>query len=136
MISKPRFKHSYEVKSVGPKHTFLLNEHRSFVLEGEVYPLLVPLLDGQHTIDDILSAIDGQIPFQKVIYALHVLEQKGHLVEGDDPLPAEMSAFWNYLDVEGAEADRRLREAQVVVRAVGDVTTEPLVAALRTLGIE
>jgi bacteriocin biosynthesis cyclodehydratase domain-containing protein len=135
MMTKPQFKRSFVVQVVPPRHVFLLNEHRYFVLEGEIYPLLVPLLDGQHTIEDILTEIGGQVSFQKVIYALQVLERKEYIVEAND-LPPEVAAFWDYLNVDGAAADRTLREARVAVRAVGEVDTEPLVAALHSMGIQ
>ncbi|MBN1201269.1 MAG: TOMM precursor leader peptide-binding protein [Anaerolineae bacterium] len=136
MISKPRFRPSLVVEVVEPKHVFLLSERRYSVLEGEVYPLLVPLLDGQHTLEDILAELGSRVPFQKVIYALHVLEHKGHLVEAGDTLPPAIATFWDYLDVEQAAAARQLEDARVAVRAVGDVDAGPLVAALQAVGIQ
>ncbi len=137
MITKPRFKQSFEVQVVDPTHVFLLNEHDYVVLEGEVYPLLIPLLDGQHTTDEIATAIGSQVSLQKVIYALMVLERKGLVVDGNGAtLPPGPAAFWEYLDVASATADQCLRHARVAVRAVGKVSADPLTAALAQIGIQ
>ncbi len=136
MIKRPRFRPSFEIAVVKPKHVFLLNEHRFLVVEGEVYPHLVPLLDGQHTVEEILTEIGGQIPFQNVLYALNLLEEKGYIVGSDDSISLGISAFWDYLDMDISTAVRRMEERCVSVRSVGDVSTELLINSLQNIGIQ
>lgn len=137
MITKPRFKQSFDVHIVGPMHVFLLNEHEYFVLEGEIYPLLVPLIDGQRTTSEIAVAIGSNASFQKVVYALLLLERKGFIVEGEHAsLPPGTTAFWDYLDGAGAQAAERLHTARVAIRSVGDVSADRLATALAQMGVQ
>ena len=87
MITRPRFRYSWAVETAGEKYVFLLNEHRYVALEGRTYQRIAPLLDGQHTVDEIVAQLDGQVPLSEILYALQSLEKKGHIVEADDSLP-------------------------------------------------
>ncbi len=135
MIKKPRIRPSYGVYVVAPEHVFLVSERQYFFLEGEVNVLLVPLLDGQHTVDEILTEVGNKVPFQKVVYALHILEQEGHIIEADDSLPSEMACFWDCMDVDIREAVRNMQEAQVSVQTLGDTNSTALIEALKAIGI-
>lgn len=135
MIKRPIFRPSFEVKVVRPKQVFLLNEHRFFVLEGEVYPLLVPLLDGEHSMEDILIEIGNQAPFQKVLYALDLLEKKGYIVESDDTFPLSVSAFWDYMNLDLQAVADRLRDASLCIKAVGEVEPGSMIEALKEVRI-
>lgn len=115
---------------------FLLSERRYVLLKGEVYPLLVPLLDGQHTIDQIMVEIGSQVTFQRVLYALHTLSAKGHIIEGDRVLSSGEETFWDYLNLPELTVVQRMHTARVEVRSVGDVDASPLMAGLADLGIQ
>ncbi len=136
MISRPKFRPSLVPAVAGPELVFLLSERRYVILKGEVYALLVPLLDGRHTLDEIMMEIGSQVTFQRVLYALHMLTDKGHIVEGDEILPPGEAAFWDYLHLAEPTADQQLRAARVAVRSVGEVDVDPLIAGLAELGIQ
>jgi len=114
----------------------LLSERRYVILKGEVYPLLVPLLDGQHTIDEIMAAIDSKVTLQRVLYALHMMAEKGHIVEGDELLSPGEAAFWDYQRLGESTASQRLHTARITVQAVGEVNASLLIAGLAELGMQ
>jgi ribosomal protein S12 methylthiotransferase accessory factor len=55
MISRPRIKSKYHVETIPGDGIFLLSENERHVLEGESLMQLVPLLDGNHTWDELLG---------------------------------------------------------------------------------
>jgi bacteriocin biosynthesis cyclodehydratase domain-containing protein len=135
MITRPRLKASFSAHAVGDNLVFLLNEHKYFALEGNVYPLLLPLLDGNHSIEQIIAALGTQVPFPKLYYALHLLEQRGYIVEANGESPAPLTAFWDYLGVDPHEATARLQQARVRILALPPCDPAPLAQALQALGI-
>src|SRR5262245_54314253 len=97
MFDNPRFRASLDVHVFEPRFLFLLDEHQQMILEGEPFVLLAPYLDGQHTIADILRALDGRLSFAHVAGTLAQLEKRGVLVEGAGSPPTEASAYYEYL---------------------------------------
>ena len=59
MIKKPKFKSCFHVEIL-KSNVFLLSEKDYFVLSGHLYELLAPLIDGQHTVDDLIELLQGQ----------------------------------------------------------------------------
>ncbi len=135
MLVKPKFKAHFHVEVSQPKTVFLLSENGHFVLNGRLYALLAPLLDGRQSVDEIVEQLQGQASATEVDYALMLLERKGYITEADDALPFEEVAFWNLLDVDSRVAVRRLRETRVSVTAFGTVPTEPFISTLESLNI-
>lgn len=81
MLAKPRLRSSLAVAPVGPELVFLLDEHRSVVLEGGIYPRLLPLLDGTRSLTEIVNTV-GASAFHEITFALARLEGHGCLAEG------------------------------------------------------
>src|SRR4051812_22656526 len=127
MLIKPRFKHSLVVE-ICPDALFVLDEQRQWVFEGEVYQRLAPLLDGQHTVTDLIGALAEHVSFPDLYAALMNLTHQGCLVEGGEPA-SEHAAFWEHFDAAGAA--HRLGDTTVSVRAVGEVDASPVAEALR-----
>jgi hypothetical protein len=90
MLVKPQFKAHYHAEVIPPETVYLLSEKDHAALSGRLYVLLAPLLDGRHTVADLVKRLDGQATAAEVYYALMQLEGKGHLVEATDGvLPPE-----------------------------------------------
>lgn len=134
MIVKPKFKDHFHVESE-PGVVFLLSEKGHFALSGRLYSLLAPLLDGRHSVDEIVAQLQGQATLADVDYALTLLERKGYITEAEDVLPSEAAAFWNLLDVDTAVAALRLQETRVSVTAFGSVPKEQFISTLESLNI-
>jgi len=136
MLNKPKIKRCFHVETVEPEGVFLLSENHSYLLNGRLYQQLVPLINGQHTVDDIAALMQGQASAPEVYYALMLMEQKGYLIEDDDELPTTIAAFCEMLNVETTEAKSRLQTTQVAVSAVGAITLEPFIAKLKSFNIQ
>ena len=136
MINKPKFKAYFRVETLEPDSVFLLSEKNRFFLIGRLYYLLAALLDGYHTIGNIIDKLQGQASAPEICYALMSLESKGYIVETDDILPPEKTAFWNFFDVESNVAASRLQATRVAVTSFGTVTPEPFISILESLNIQ
>ena len=134
-MKKPQIKPHFRVEIIEPQHVYLLAENATHALTGELYCQVIPLLDGNHTIDDIINKLEGVVPPEHIYYVIERLEARGYLIETVPELTKEAAAFWSLLNVEPQVAYQCLQKAQVYVTTVGDVPREPLVDALAAVGI-
>ncbi|WP_414716764.1 hypothetical protein [Syntrophomonas wolfei] len=58
-----------------------MSELDCYVLQGRIYCLLAPLLDGKHGIDQIIDHLAGQASIAEIYYALALLEKKAYITE-------------------------------------------------------
>lgn len=136
MLNQPKFKSCFQVETVESVGVFLLAESDYAILTGRLYELLAPLIDGRHTVDDIIELLQGKASAAEVYYTLMLMEQKGYIVENDDSLPSEVEAFCNILNVDTKLAKSRLQSTKVSVTSFGAVPTQPFIELLRSLNIQ
>jgi oxazoline/thiazoline synthase len=132
---RPVFKPAFHVEVVNPDGVFLLSERSHFLLEGALYCRLAPLLDGDHTVDDIVDALADETPPAEVYYALGRLEKRGYVEHVDAAVSPERAAYWQALGLDVPVAERRLRETTVALVQFGAVPLEDFSAALTALNI-
>ena len=135
MLTKPRFSPHFHVEVVEPKTVYLLSEQRHFALTGLLYVLLAPLLNGQYTVEEIVQQLQDRVPVSTIYHGLSRLESKGYLIEADDTIPEAIAAFWSSQGLDPNQVRDRLSESQVEMQTVGQVQSELLVSALRSLNI-
>ena len=123
MLNKPKVKscfHSLSWQtSLDSKDLLLLSERDSVLLSGDLYQLLMPLLDGCHTADEIVDLLQEKASAAEVYYALMLMEQKGYIVESDDTLPSNLTIFCEHLNVASSLADHRLQTTKVGIKTLG-----------------
>lgn len=135
MIQKPAFKPHFHVATVEQEGTFLLSEQGHFVLTGHLNDMVVPLIDGKRTADEIADQLRDKAKMEEVYYALVMLEKNGHLVEADSEMPSDLAAFWTALGIDTRIAKERLATTSV---RVSDLTRNPsssMARALEQLGV-
>lgn len=135
MINKPKIKSYFHVEII-KSEVFLLSEKDSFLLSGNLYVLLLPLLNGQHTVDQLITFLQKQASAAEVYYALMLMEEKGYIVENNEQLLPNVEAFWNILDVDPLEATKRLKSTKVSVASFGKVSTKEFVSTLESLDVQ
>jgi len=134
MFNKPKFKRCYHIEICEPEGVFLLSENRYFVFHGSLYQRLAALIDGQHTVNDIVQLMQQHASIAEIYYALMLLEKQGYLIENDEQLPTAVAAFYDTLNADTAA--HRLQTTKVAVHAVGAITTAPFISALESLPIQ
>ena len=107
-------------------------------LRGRLPVRLAPLLDGTRSADEIVDALGGEFPAERVYYTLLTLEQNGFVESAPAGLPPEEAAFWYGLAPDGSGAAERLRDTRVAVLSVGDTADDAraLTSALGDLAVE
>jgi ribosomal protein S12 methylthiotransferase accessory factor len=135
MIGRPAFKPFYNVQIVRGEGSFLLSENGHILLTGHLNDLVVPLIDGRRTADEIVDAVGNRVSMEEAYYALAMLEKQGHLIEADDAMPPELAAYWTALGFDMRAVHERLGKARVSVQCWTPDMEEPLREALAHVGI-
>ncbi|MGI8550335.1 MAG: TOMM precursor leader peptide-binding protein, partial [Dehalococcoidia bacterium] len=134
-ITRPSFKNFYHVEPLAGVGLFLLTEVGFTMLSGPLYSQLGPLVNGQHTAEEIVDLLDGQVSATEVYYGLGQLEQRGLVVEAEVEIAPAVAAYWQMLDLDAARATQRLAQSSVSITALDEHAVPALSAALQSLGI-
>lgn len=133
-----QIKPHFHVEAIEPKQVYLLGEQSNHALTGQLYCQIVPLLNGQHTREQIVEKFDGEVPAEYIDYVIDRLAEKGYLTEAAPELSSEVAAFWSELGIAPPVAAQGLQQP-VTLTKVGDniseVTVAALASALRDMGI-
>lgn len=136
MTSRLQFKPHFHIEVAEPETVYLVSEQGNFALSGRLYCQLAPLLDGRHTISEIINQLQGQVSTAAIFHALMLLKNKGYITEAVDTLPSEVAAFWNLLNVDTKVAISRLQATRVSVTNLSAVPIEQFISALESLNIQ
>ena len=136
MLQKPRFKTQFRVETIEGDGTFLLSENSSILLSERIYQSICPLLDGNHTVDEIVERLQEELPAAYIYYALMELEHKGYLVESETIFPENIRVFVEHLNVNIKDAYERLQETKVTVKALGSLSASSFIDILKSLHIQ
>ncbi|MBD2354970.1 TOMM precursor leader peptide-binding protein [Tolypothrix sp. FACHB-123] len=134
MLIQPKFLEHFHVELSPPRTVFLLSEKGHFVLNGRLYCLLAPLLNGLSTVEEIIQQLQGQATGDEIHYALEQLQRKGYITNADNLPPAE-SAFWGLLNRDPQLVTQALTATKVAIATFGRVTSQPLTDILESLNI-
>jgi bacteriocin biosynthesis cyclodehydratase domain-containing protein len=135
MPFRPQLKRFFHPEVVPSEGVFLLSEESHHVLRGKTFVLLAPLLDGQHTDDEIATILEHQVAPNDVFYALEILKQTGHVADAVPAMPAAQAAFWDTLGVAPQLAAQKLQESAVAIVCFGSLEGSAIAAALREQGV-
>jgi oxazoline/thiazoline synthase len=137
MIERPRVAPGFHTEIVPeePAAIVLLSEHETQLLRGQLYRTVVPLLDGRHTVPELIAQLAGQVSAPEVYFVVMRLRDQGYVVDADAGMPEATAAFWQVQHMDAHEATAHLAASRVSVRALGAVSAAPLEAALASLDI-
>lgn len=124
MLRRPRLRPHLRVEAVPDVGAVLLSETRQIVLQGRLYELVLPLLDGR-PVEEVCEALGATTPASHVFHTIRTLHKRGFVEERPDDPSATDGALWSIQGLEPAEAERRLASAAVRVDGFG-VDTAPL----------
>src|ERR1051325_816431 len=135
MLRQPQFKAHLHVEIVKGEGVFLLSEIGHSILNGRLFELVTPLINGRRSADEIVERLRAQASPAEVYYALTLLEQKGYLIESDRTFPPSEAALWTIQRVKPIRATRRLAETKVSVTTFGKLAAKPFLALLKSLHV-
>ncbi|MGE5192189.1 MAG: TOMM precursor leader peptide-binding protein [Deltaproteobacteria bacterium] len=123
MFRRPKFKPHFHVETLAGEGVFLMSEGQQTVLQGRLYELVAPRLDGR-PVEEVCADLRTQASPAQVFYTLTQLEKKGYLAEQDDSMPREEAALWSAQQIDPRAAAKRLSETPVSLTTFGDVNVE------------
>jgi ribosomal protein S12 methylthiotransferase accessory factor len=132
---RPCFRNHFQVEVAGPDSILLLAENENILLQGRMYRILAPLLDGRHTVEELITQVAGELSAAEVHYGIGRLQQTGYLCEANPDAPAAADAYWNALGVDYRHAQHQLGKQSVRVRSLDGLSASPMLEALRAQGI-
>ena len=135
-MKKPRLPSHYYIRfeppdSSGDEVLFFTSERRNIKLKGrsfrEFLQVVVPILDGQHTLEEIEAEVSAQFSPNDLEQCLQLLAEHNLLRDSDqDILPADLRTqlepqlnFFHELNVSPYETQKRLMNATVAVIGMG-----------------
>jgi len=130
---RPRMAPRYFVDVVPGEGVFLLSETQQTVLQGRLYELVAPALDGR-TVEEICESLRDRATPAEVFYTLRKLDERGCLCEWDDVLAAPEATFWSAQGLDPAAVARNLQGAKVSLVAFG-VDASPLASLLDSMRV-
>ena len=140
MIQKPSLRACLHFEIAEQDKVFLLSERTSVLLEGRLYQLIVPLIDGQRTVDEIVNLLQDNlpnpIPASQVYYVLMDLEKKGYIVESQDNSSPALAVFCDAFNLDLREVQRKLQATKVAVKSIGSTPASELISILKSLQIQ
>jgi ribosomal protein S12 methylthiotransferase accessory factor len=129
---KPKFKNCFRLETERTEGVFLLSERNAALLSDPIYAQLAPLLDGNHSIDEIVNQLQDRLPTSYIYYGLNQLKNQGYLSNGDELLSPSLQIFCHQLNISFADARDRLQTTKVAVRAIGSMDAAELIKTLES----
>lgn len=131
----PRFKSHYHVRVFPPDTVILMHETAWERIDGRLYCLLAPWLDGAHTVEQIAAALRHEITPLDVRYGIDRLASAGFVLEAPDPEPPGLAPLRDLLGVDAAAFRARLDATPVAIHDCIGLGTARLAAALEAYSV-
>ena len=131
---RPRLKSCFRCEVIPSEGMVLLAENQSFILANPAFIQLVQLLDGQHTLAEIIALLQHQMSSPEVLSLL--MQIREYVVDAPPPMPLAQAAFWELLGIEPEVASQRLQSSSISVTTYGDIDPTPFESMLADLGVQ
>jgi oxazoline/thiazoline synthase len=130
-----QFKPHLRLVPLDRRGVFLIGEREHYLLSGDIYVQLCPLIDGQRTIGDLIAALEGKLAAPEIIYGVNLLVRNGYLKEVDPSSSSQQAAFWQSVGRDPAIATRNLVNCPVTVETLGELDRAAFIKALKGAGV-
>ena len=101
--------------AIGEQQMLLVSDSFNTLLHGQMTCDLLPLLDGQHPLDEIVVALRDRHDAADVRAAVVSLSARGYVVSGDHGMELSRAAYWSSLGASPRWAEQRLKQSRVAV---------------------
>ena len=139
MFSRPQLRSSLRLAVPNAKDVdvvFLLSEREEIELDGHLFKLVLPFIDGHHTVDEIVEQLSEKVSPPEVYYALLLLRQKGCIVESDGDTSSSSTVFCDTLNLASTTVQNRLQLAKVAVKNFSSIATAELTSTLESMQVQ
>lgn len=132
---RPRIAPHLRMVQLGPERFALLGEDERYLLQGDAFASVLPLVDGTRTPEEIALAASTRVPAAEAYYALTLAAQRGYIADACTPGPDSL-AYLAALDGPDPGAAARVRGTRLEVLALGGLDAKPMEQALREFGMK
>lgn len=133
MLRHPRFKPHIRIDRVDGAGVLVLSEARQLVLQGRLYELVMPALDGR-PVEDVCRQLQTEASPAQVFHTIRKLESRGFLCEGNGQSPTTADALWTIQDLQPDQVAERLAATTLSVTGLG-IDTKPICNQLKAYGV-
>ena len=133
-LPRPRLKSCFRCEIIPSEGVLLLAENQSFILANPAFIELVQLLDGQHTLEEMIALLQTKMSSPEVLSLL--MQIRDYVVDVPPPIPSEQAAFWEMLHIQSEVAYQRLQTISLTVTTFGDIDPTPFQTMLTSLGVQ
>ncbi len=120
IVERPALTPHLKFHAVGEQQTLLVSESFNTLMHGQLTCDLLPLLDGQRPLDEIVAALRGRHDAADVRAAVVSLSARGYVVSADYRMDRSRAAYWSSLGASPRWAEQRLKESRVAVAGDND----------------
>jgi oxazoline/thiazoline synthase len=129
------FNSSFHYEILPSEGVILFSENEEIFLNGDTYIKLAPLLNGQHTIVEIVKFLLDKLSPPEALFFLDMLRQQGLVNDICPSISSEQAAFWSMLDISPANAFNRLQAVSISVISFGGIDLALFQSMLESLGV-
>ena len=115
LVKVPALAPHLQFHDIGVEQTLLVSESFNTLLHGKLNRDLLPLLDGQHPLDEIVASLENAHAASDVLTTLASLSAKGYVVSADHGMERRRAAYWSSLGASPRWVEERLKESGVAV---------------------
>lgn len=123
----------YHAEVMADEAVAFVGENGSALISDPVARLIVPLIDGRRTTDEIVRSLRPTVATRQVHQSLAELTQAGLVVESAG-VPAAVSALWAELGVSEFRVREALGDFTVAIQSLADAGAEGLREAIADFG--
>jgi len=131
---RPKLKSCFRCEIIPSEGVLLLSENQSIILPNPAFIKLVQLLDGQHTLEEIIKQLQQKMPSAEVLSLL--MQIKNYTVDATPSIPSEQAAFWEMLGIQPEVAYQRLQTTSVTVTTFGNIDPTSFETMLTSVGVQ
>ena len=115
LVKLPALAPHLRFRDIGEQQVLLVSESFNTLLHGKLHCSLLPLLDGRHSLEEIIAALEGAHAAADVLAAIVTLSAKGYVVSADHGMDRCRAAYWSSLGASPRWVEQRLAESRIKV---------------------
>lgn len=132
MLIQPLLSPQYRV-FIDNDGVHLINENKKIHLQQDIYKLIVPLINGRRTTDEIVDALENIIPAAQVFYAIMLMKTEGYLLETNGTRP-EVTAYWTDQNLDYLQVREQIKNIKLNIYNFSELKHETLKFKLKNYG--
>ncbi|MDE0659556.1 MAG: TOMM precursor leader peptide-binding protein [Gammaproteobacteria bacterium] len=133
-VELPALAPHLQFHAIGEAQTLLVSEAFNTLLHGKLNRDLLPLLDGRHSMEAIVAALEGSHGADDIPAAVASLSARGYVVSGDHGMERRRAAYWSSLGASPRWVEQRLKDSLIAVEGDDGRLTRHLASAGARLG--